>query len=54
MQYLRDWVRDRTGFEAGFKVAWYPGIYVSRFGCILPVGDTTRYIPEGEVGCKIA
>lgn len=49
MQYVRDWVQRRTGFESDFKVTFYPGRYAPEKCSILPVGDPTQYIPEHEV-----
>jgi hypothetical protein len=51
-QYVRDWVKKRTGFESDFKVTFYPGRYAPEKCSILPVGDPTQYIPEHEVRTK--
>ena len=47
---IRDWVFKRTGFEAQFKIRYYPGRYDTRLLGIFPVGDLTVYIPVEEVG----
>ncbi len=49
VQYVRDWVKKRTGFDSDFKVTFYPGRYAPEKCSILPVGDPTQYIPEHEV-----
>ena len=55
LQYVRDWVKKRTGFDSDFKVTFYPGRYAPEKCSILPVGDPTQYIPEHEVsGCSHA
>lgn len=52
--YVRDWVSRRTGFDADFKVTFYPGRYAPEKCSILPVGDPTQYIPEHEVSAGAA
>ena len=46
---IQDWIRKRTGFEAQFKIRYYPGRYDTRLLGIFPVGDLTVYIPVEEV-----
>lgn len=48
-QYVRDWVKKRTGFDSDFKVTFYPGRYAPEKCSILPVGDPTQYVPDHEV-----
>lgn len=50
LQYVRDWVKKRTGFDSDFKVTFYPGRYAPEKCSILPVGDPTQYVPDHEVG----
>lgn len=44
--YVKEWVRERVGFEGNFRVHFYPGRYCKDYGSILPVGDMTQYIPK--------
>lgn len=46
---IKDWVRKRTGFEAQFKIQYYPGRYDTSLLGIFPIGDLTVYIPAEEV-----
>ena len=46
---IKEWIRKRTGFEAQFKIRYYPGRYDTRLLGIFPVGDLTVYIPVEEV-----
>jgi hypothetical protein len=49
-QYVREWVKKRTGFDSDFRVTFYPGRYAPEKCSILPVGDPTQYVPDHEVG----
>jgi digalactosyldiacylglycerol synthase len=51
--YVRAWVRRRTGFDADFKVTFYPGRYAPEKCSILPVGDPTAYVPDAEADVAI-
>ena len=46
---IKDWIRKRTGFEANFKIQYYPGRYDTSLLGIFPIGDLTVYIPVEEV-----
>ena len=46
---IQEWIRKRTGFEAQFKIRYYPGRYDTRLLGIFPVGDLSVYIPSEEV-----
>ena len=46
---IKDWIRKRTGFEAQFKIRYYPGRYDTSLLGIFPIGDLTVYIPVEEV-----
>lgn len=52
-EYVRAWVRRRTGFDADFKVTFYPGRYAPEKCSILPVGDPTAYVPDAEADVAI-
>ena len=49
---IKEWIRKRTGFNAQFKIRYYPGRYDTRLLGIFPVGDLTVYIPVEEVSCQ--
>ena len=48
-EFIKDWIRKRTGFEAQFKIRYYPGRYDTSLLGIFPIGDPTVYIPVEEV-----
>lgn len=50
---IKDWVRKRTGFEAQFKIQYYPGRYDTSLLGIFPIGDLTVYIPIEEVRLRM-
>ncbi|KAL3142245.1 hypothetical protein ABBQ38_002589 [Trebouxia sp. C0009 RCD-2024] len=50
---IKEWLRKRTGFEAQFKIRYYPGRYDTRLLGIFPVGDLTVYIPAEEADVAI-
>lgn len=52
-QYVRDWVKKRTGFPAQFKVTFYPGRYAPEKCSILPVGDPTAYVSDAAADVAI-
>lgn len=51
--FIREWLRG-SGMEReadGLDIQWYDAKYHSMAGCIFPMGDITRLIPDGdEVG----
>jgi hypothetical protein len=51
-EFVRGWVRKRTGLPCNFKIKFYPGHYAAEKCSILPVGDPTQYIPDSEVTLK--
>lgn len=53
-QYMRGWQLERSGFEGGYAVAWYPAQYLPEAGSIFAVGDLTRWIPDEEVSAARA
>ena len=48
-EYVRSWVKNRTGNDCNFSIRFYPGRYASEKCSILPVGDPTTYITDAEV-----
>lgn len=46
---IKDWLRQRTGFEPKCQVQYYPGRYDTRLLGIFPVGDLTVYVPPDKV-----
>ncbi|KAG5175372.1 Digalactosyldiacylglycerol synthase, family GT4 [Tribonema minus] len=49
-EYLRNWLRDANmAAEAdALHIVWYEGRYLEKMGCIFPMGDITRLIPDEE------
>lgn len=52
-EYVRSWVKQRTGLDCDFKITFYPGRYAPEKGSILPVGDITQYIPDSEADVAV-
>lgn len=50
---IKAWVRKRTGFEAQFKIRYYPGRFDTTLLGIFAVGDMTVYIPVEEADVAI-
>lgn len=48
-EYVRSWVKHRTGNDCNFSIRFYPGRYAAEKCSILPVGDPTTYITDEEV-----
>jgi len=51
--YVMDWIKKRVPFEPNFKIKFYPAIYAKEKGSLLPVGDITRCVPDGEADIAI-
>eukprot|EP00899_Mesostigma_viride_P016703 jgi/Mesvir1/25033/Mv16972-RA.1 len=51
--YVRAWLKQRLGFEAKFKLQFYPGRYDKARGSIFPVGDITEFIPDSSADVAI-
>ncbi|KAL9263993.1 Digalactosyldiacylglycerol synthase 1, chloroplastic-like protein [Drosera capensis] len=51
--YIRSWLEERIGFEADFKISFYPGKFSKERRSIIPTGDTTRFIPSKEADIAI-
>lgn len=49
VKHIFQWVKDRAGFEASFRVIFYPAEYNKRMLGVFPIGDPIPYVPEEEV-----
>jgi len=47
--HMFQWVKARAGFEASFRVIFYPAEYNKRMLGIFPIGDPIPYVLEAEV-----
>lgn len=52
-KWVRNWAKQRTGFDADFGVTFYPGRYAPEKCSILPVGDPTAYVPDQSADVAI-
>ena len=52
-QWVRDWLKQRTGFSPNVKFTFYPGRYAPEKCSILPVGDPTAYVPDSAADVAI-
>ncbi|XAR64760.1 Digalactosyldiacylglycerol synthase [Bertholletia excelsa] len=44
--YIRQWIEERVGFKADFRISFYPGKFSKERRSIIPAGDTTKFIPS--------
>ncbi|GJN02993.1 hypothetical protein PR202_ga20389 [Eleusine coracana subsp. coracana] len=51
--YIRNWLQERLGFEANFKISFYPGKFSKERRSIIPAGDTSQFIPSKEADIAI-
>ncbi|KAM0939765.1 putative digalactosyldiacylglycerol synthase [Dioscorea sansibarensis] len=51
--YIRNWVEERVGFKADFKISFYPGKFAKERRSIIPAGDTTQFISPHEADIAI-
>ncbi|CAM0904703.1 unnamed protein product [Alopecurus aequalis] len=51
--YTRDWLQERLGFEANFKISFYPGKFSEERRSIIPMGDTSQFISSKEADIAI-
>ncbi|CAK9181018.1 unnamed protein product [Ilex paraguariensis] len=51
--YIRNWLEERVGFKADFKISFYPGKFQRERRSILPAGDTSQFIPSKEADIAI-
>ncbi|KAL5215713.1 hypothetical protein ABZP36_007114 [Zizania latifolia] len=51
--YIRSWLQERLGFEANFKISFYPGKFSKERRSIIPAGDTSQFISSREADIAI-
>ncbi|XP_074281512.1 digalactosyldiacylglycerol synthase 1, chloroplastic isoform X1 [Silene latifolia] len=51
--YIRNWLEERTGFKADFKISFYPGKFSKERRSIIPTGDTSSFIPSKDADIAI-
>lgn len=51
--YIRNWLQERLGFEADFKISFYPGKFSTERRSIIPAGDTSQFISSKEADIAI-
>ncbi|XP_057973775.1 digalactosyldiacylglycerol synthase 1, chloroplastic [Malania oleifera] len=51
--YIRNWVEERVGFKADFKISFYPGKFSKERRSIIPAGDTSQFIPSKDADIAI-
>ncbi|KAL2933500.1 Digalactosyldiacylglycerol synthase 1 chloroplastic [Bienertia sinuspersici] len=51
--YIKNWLEERTGFKADFKIFFYPGKFSKERRSIIPTGDTTQFISSKDADIAI-
>eukprot|EP00262_Sarcandra_glabra_P013787 TRINITY_DN388_c2_g1_i1.p1 TRINITY_DN388_c2_g1~~TRINITY_DN388_c2_g1_i1.p1 ORF type:complete len:801 (+),score=146.28 TRINITY_DN388_c2_g1_i1:110-2512(+) len=51
--YIRDWLEERLGFKADFRISFYPGKFSKERRSIIPAGDTSQFISSKEADIAI-
>ncbi|XAR69825.1 Digalactosyldiacylglycerol synthase [Bertholletia excelsa] len=51
--YIQRWVEAGVGFEADFKISFYPGKFSGERRSIIPAGDTSQFIPSKDADIAI-
>ncbi|XP_008784114.2 LOW QUALITY PROTEIN: digalactosyldiacylglycerol synthase 1, chloroplastic-like [Phoenix dactylifera] len=51
--FIRNWLEERVGFKADFKISFYPGKFSKGRRSIIPAGDTSQFIPSKEADVAI-
>ena len=51
--YIRNWLEERIGFEAEFKISFYPAKFSKKRRSIIAAGDTSKFIPAREADIAI-
>ncbi|KAK8588769.1 hypothetical protein V6N13_087665 [Hibiscus sabdariffa] len=51
--YIRNWLEERVGFKADFRISFYPGKFSRERRSIIPAGDTSQFIPSKDADIAI-
>ncbi|CAN4118773.1 unnamed protein product [Withania somnifera] len=51
--YIRNWLEERIGFKADFRISFYPGKFSKARRSILPAGDASQFIPSRDADIAI-
>ncbi|XP_042475028.1 digalactosyldiacylglycerol synthase 1, chloroplastic-like [Macadamia integrifolia] len=51
--YIRNWLEERVGFNADFKISFYPGKFSKERRSIIPAGDTTQFVSSKDADIAI-
>ncbi|KAJ4971949.1 hypothetical protein NE237_005048 [Protea cynaroides] len=51
--YIRNWLEERVGFKANFKISFYPGKFSKERRSIIPTGDTSQFVSSKEADIAI-
>ncbi|KAI4369125.1 hypothetical protein MLD38_017610 [Melastoma candidum] len=51
--YIRNWLEERIGFKADFKISFYPGKFSKARRSIIPAGDTSQFIPSKDADIAV-
>lgn len=51
--YIRNWLEERIGFKADFKISFYPGKFSKERRSIIPTGDTSQFISSKDADIAI-
>lgn len=51
--YIRNWLEERIGFEAEFKISFYPAKFSKERRSIMAAGDASKYIPARDADIAI-
>ncbi|XP_004497658.1 digalactosyldiacylglycerol synthase 1, chloroplastic-like isoform X2 [Cicer arietinum] len=51
--YIRNWLEERIGFEAVFKISFYPAKFSKERRSIIAAGDISQFIPSRDADIAI-
>ncbi|XP_030448917.1 digalactosyldiacylglycerol synthase 1, chloroplastic isoform X2 [Syzygium oleosum] len=51
--YIRNWLEERIGFKADFRISFYPGKFQKERRSIIPAGDTSQFIPSKDADIAV-